>query len=144
MRGSESWGGGIPAVRDHVQGALGVFVNEILGIGDVAAFMGHGSIEIRPAETGPYDDCLGCLNLIRIVWVKAHVVRGFAVLSFARISIFESNTVVLSGIAICLCSSYDIRVLRFQIELARFFKFFVFLGITLFAVGAHIHSRWIG
>src|SRR5438309_2208766 len=29
-------GGGIPAVRDHVQGALGVFVNEILGIGDVA------------------------------------------------------------------------------------------------------------
>jgi phenylacetate-CoA ligase len=30
-------GGGIPAVRDHVQGTLGVTVNEIMGIGDVAA-----------------------------------------------------------------------------------------------------------
>src|SRR5207237_10033383 len=29
-------GGGIPAVRDHVQAALGVTVNEIMGIGDVA------------------------------------------------------------------------------------------------------------
>ena len=29
-------GGGIPAVRDHVERALGVTVNEIMGIGDVA------------------------------------------------------------------------------------------------------------
>jgi phenylacetate-CoA ligase len=29
-------GGGIPAVRDHVQAALGVTVNEIMGIGDVS------------------------------------------------------------------------------------------------------------
>jgi phenylacetate-CoA ligase len=29
-------GGGIPAVRDHVQSVLGVTVNEIMGIGDVA------------------------------------------------------------------------------------------------------------
>ena len=29
-------GGGIPAVRDHVQRALGVTVNEVMGIGDVA------------------------------------------------------------------------------------------------------------
>jgi phenylacetate-CoA ligase len=29
-------GGGIPAVRDHVQDVLGVTVNEIMGIGDVA------------------------------------------------------------------------------------------------------------
>jgi phenylacetate-CoA ligase len=29
-------GGGIPAVRDHIQDALGVTVNEVMGIGDVA------------------------------------------------------------------------------------------------------------
>ena len=29
-------GGGIPAVRDHVQSVLGVTVNEIMGIGDIA------------------------------------------------------------------------------------------------------------
>jgi phenylacetate-CoA ligase len=29
-------GGGIPAVRDHIQEALGVTVNEVMGIGDVA------------------------------------------------------------------------------------------------------------
>jgi phenylacetate-CoA ligase len=29
-------GGGIPAIRDHVQKALGVTVNEVMGIGDVA------------------------------------------------------------------------------------------------------------
>jgi phenylacetate-CoA ligase len=29
-------GGGIPAIRDHVQDALGVTVNEVMGIGDVA------------------------------------------------------------------------------------------------------------
>ncbi len=29
-------GGGIPAVRDHIEAALGVTVNEIMGIGDVA------------------------------------------------------------------------------------------------------------
>ena len=29
-------GGGIPAIRDHVQAALGVTVNEVMGIGDVA------------------------------------------------------------------------------------------------------------
>ena len=29
-------GGGIPAVRDHIQAALGVTVNEVMGIGDVA------------------------------------------------------------------------------------------------------------
>ncbi len=29
-------GGGIPAIRDHVQETLGVIVNEIMGIGDVA------------------------------------------------------------------------------------------------------------
>jgi phenylacetate-CoA ligase len=29
-------GGGIPAIRDHVQEALGVTVNEVMGIGDVA------------------------------------------------------------------------------------------------------------
>ena len=29
-------GGGIPAIRDHVQQALGVTVNEVMGIGDVA------------------------------------------------------------------------------------------------------------
>jgi phenylacetate-CoA ligase len=29
-------GGGIPAIRDHIEGALGVTVTEVMGIGDVA------------------------------------------------------------------------------------------------------------
>jgi len=29
-------GGGIPAIRDHIESALGVTVNEVMGIGDVA------------------------------------------------------------------------------------------------------------
>ena len=29
-------GGGIPAVRDHIQHVTGAFVNEVMGIGDVA------------------------------------------------------------------------------------------------------------